>query len=176
MLYIQLFIITTFYRENKYVAIKALSGYQTNLIRKGVVWELEALQKLSASSPTSPHCLRLFSHFNVIGKGSAGEHTCFVTQLLGGDVKSLQDAHKLALPLPLAKRILLHMLRGIAHTHRNGVVHTDLKQNNIFFDTGMTTEEIDNYLFRILLGVTLRKHLLMVSCKLRYRNHFRSLQ
>ena len=45
------------------------------------------------------------------------------------------------LPLPLAKRILLHTLRGIAHMHSLQIVHTDLKHDNIMFDTGSLTQD-----------------------------------
>ncbi len=83
-----------------------------------------------------------------------GMHQCFVTEVFGGDVRSLQEhllglsqkstvgaakegegeVSKLeALPLPLVKRILLHTLRGLAHLHERGIVHTDLKPDNIMF-------------------------------------------
>ncbi|KAF8067837.1 kinase-like domain-containing protein, partial [Lyophyllum atratum] len=56
---------------------------------------------------------------------------------LGGDVKSLQvKVARKGLPLPLAKRILLHTLRGLAHMHHCNIVHTDLKHDNIMFDAG----------------------------------------
>lgn len=130
-------------RDNKFVAIKALTGYQTGLIFDGIVRELETLETVSSSS--SPHCLKLDSHFIIPGKGSAGIHLYLVTQLLGGDVRCLyRSKGREAFPLPLAKRMLLHMLRGIAHAHKCGVVHTDLKHDNIFFDNALSVEEIEN--------------------------------
>ncbi|KAF8808766.1 kinase-like protein [Phlegmacium glaucopus] len=62
---------------------------------------------------------------------------------MGGDVKSLQVkvAGKKGLPLPLAKRILLHTLQGLAHMHHCQIVHTDLKHDNIMFDTGSITQD-----------------------------------
>ncbi|KDR71809.1 hypothetical protein GALMADRAFT_143593 [Galerina marginata CBS 339.88] len=142
-------------KENKFVAVKGLTGYTTGLIPKGLVWEPEALNLLSTSSNTSPHCLKLLSSFTVPGKGSAGEHLCLITQLLGGDVKSLHECQNgNVFPFQLAKRILLHVLRGIAHAHRCGVVHTDLKHDNIFFDTGISTTEIE----KLLASEPARRH------------------
>ncbi|KAF8531902.1 kinase-like protein [Gautieria morchelliformis] len=121
--------------ENSFVAVKVL---------KGRIWEQEALKLVS--SPPSSHCLQLLSHFTIPGKGSAGEHLCFVTPVLGGDVKSLFERHGQVFPFKLAKRILLQMLRGIAHAHRSGVVHTDLKLDNIFFNNHMSTVDVEGLL------------------------------
>ncbi|KAK0196034.1 kinase-like protein [Armillaria mellea] len=124
--------------------LKILSGHYTNLVERGRVWELGALEKVS-TPPSSPYCLQLKSHFTFPGKGSAGQHLCLVTKVLGRDVKSLFANHGI-LPFHLAKRIILHLLRGIAHAHSRGFVHTDLKHDNIFFDTTMSTEDIDKLL------------------------------
>jgi serine/threonine protein kinase len=71
-------------------------------------------------------------------------HICLVTDVMGGDVRSLlRDIlakHK-AMPFPLAKRILWHTLRGIAYMHRCGVIHTDLRSDNIVFDASTTTDD-----------------------------------
>ncbi|KAG8846706.1 hypothetical protein FRB91_000543, partial [Serendipita sp. 411] len=100
--------------DKKYVAVKALTGYMTDLSNRKVTWEANALKKLSAS-PISPHCVQLLDQFIVPGSGSAGEHLCFVMPLYGGDVMSMFKANeKKPFPLPLVKRILLHILRGIA--------------------------------------------------------------
>lgn len=113
-------------------------------MRKGLCWEINALKRISGPSGSSSHCLSILDTFTQPGKGSTGEHACIVTEVLGGDVGSIQRRHKQKLPLPLVKRILLHTLRGIAHAHKNGVVHTDIKIENIFFDTPMTKGDIEN--------------------------------
>jgi serine/threonine protein kinase len=98
------------------------------------------------SSLPNPHCLQLLSDFIIPGKGSAGKHLCFVTQVLGGDAIKLDETCGPIFPLPLAKRILLHTLHGIAHAHSCGIVHTDLHLSNIFFDAGMSTADLDKFL------------------------------
>lgn len=47
------------------------------------------------------------------------------------------------LTLPVAKHISLHILRGIAHAHRCGVIHTDIKPDNIFMTSDLSTPQID---------------------------------
>ncbi|EDR12577.1 uncharacterized protein LACBIDRAFT_311104 [Laccaria bicolor S238N-H82] len=69
---------------------------------------------------------------------------------MGGDVKALvkpAGSTSKHLPLPLAKRILLHVLHGLAHIHHCGVVHADLKHDNIMFDIGpMTRDDIETFI------------------------------
>ncbi|KAG5725224.1 Dual specificity protein kinase lkh1 [Termitomyces sp. T112] len=43
-------------------------------------------------------------------------------------------------------RIILHILRGLAHTHKHGYIHSDLKLDNIFFSTNMSTQDITSLL------------------------------
>jgi serine/threonine protein kinase len=122
--------------------VKALTGHMTDMGERGVVCEAEALRLLS-QVPASPHCTQLLDEFTISGKGSAGSHRCFVMPVYGGDVKAFVEAHTTALSLPLVKRIVLHLLRGIAHTHERGIVHTDIKHDNIFFSTTMTADDIE---------------------------------
>ncbi|KAJ7036690.1 kinase-like protein [Mycena alexandri] len=126
---------------NGFVAIKALTGHMTGMNEKGVYWEAEALRLLSFRSqdpsfkPSSPHCVRLLDEFILPGRGSAGSHMCFVMPVYGTPFE-----------LPTAKRISLHLLRGIAFAHERGIVHTDLKHDNIFFTTELETTDIERWL------------------------------
>ncbi|KIM80030.1 hypothetical protein PILCRDRAFT_542341 [Piloderma croceum F 1598] len=129
-------------KEKRYVAIKALKGYSTNLEVRQITWELAALERVTSMPPpvgfTSTHCPQLLDRFRHPGRVQDGDHLCLVTDILGGDVKRLQFRRRF--PLPLAKHILLHTLRGVAQMHDCGIAHTDLKHDNIMFNVGSLTQ------------------------------------
>ncbi|KAF9495900.1 kinase-like protein [Pleurotus eryngii] len=129
---------------DKFVAIKVLTGYTTKMYERGVTWEADALRLLSCT-PQSKHCVELLDEFTIKGRGSAGSHLCFAMPFYGGDTKALLKSRNSPFPLPLAKRIILHLLRGIAFSHERGIVHTDIKLDNILFTTSATTEDIERW-------------------------------
>ncbi|KAK0464509.1 kinase-like protein [Desarmillaria tabescens] len=115
--------------DKSYVAVKILTSHHTKLCPNKVAFgNFEVFERVSRP-PSTPHCLGLMSHFTVPGK-LEGQHLCLVTK----------D------PRWRPKRILLHLLRGIAHIHSRGIVHTDLKHDNIFFDTPLSTDDFDKLL------------------------------
>lgn len=141
-------------RENTYVAIKILKGHSTDMLLKGIILEREALHLLQEPSPNAAHCIQLRSEFDFPGRKGNGTHLCFVTDVYGGDVDSLRTKYGLYnpdsggkyFPLSLAKRILLHILRGIAHSHACGVIHTDIKLDNILFTSNLSREDLQKWL------------------------------
>ncbi|KAJ7777040.1 kinase-like protein [Mycena metata] len=135
---------------NGFVAIKALTGHITQMNEKGLCCEaqfriLSGRSKDPALWPQR-HCVRLLDEFVLPGRGSAGSHVCFVMPVYGGDVKALVASRKTHLELPTAKRIGLHLLRGITFAHDHRLVHTDLKHDNIFFTTELQTADIERWL------------------------------
>ncbi|KAJ7256142.1 kinase-like domain-containing protein [Mycena haematopus] len=130
---------------NGFVAIKALTGHMTKMNEKAISWEAEALRYLSYH-PQSPHCVQLLDEFTMAGRGSAGSHICFVLPVYGGDVKALSKSRKTPFDLPTVKRITLHFLRGIAHMHNRGVIHTDIKPDNILFTTDLATTDLERWM------------------------------
>ncbi|GJE96970.1 kinase-like protein [Phanerochaete sordida] len=133
--------------EPRYVALKFLTGFATAMNDHNRYWEADALDALAnTQSPFAEHVLELRHTIRVQGKEeSDGEHICLVTDLMGGSVEALRHLPSSRLTLPadsepprplpvlLAKRILLHTLRGIAHTHRSGFIHADIRPSNVLF-------------------------------------------
>lgn len=89
--------------------------------------ELEVFQRLSSANPPDSRCPRLLAHFLHPGIDEDGEHLCLVTELFWS---SFEDSQALLrnsrTPAPIAKRILTHVLRGLARLHALGIVHTGL--------------------------------------------------
>jgi len=133
------------HREDSHIPIKILNGYNMDLAQHSCIWELEALKQLS-SPMLSVHCLKLISNFTIPDKGSVGEHLHLVTQHLGRDINSLHEKHCTVFSLPLAKWSLLHVLCGIVHVHSCGMMHTNLKHDNLFFDACMSAEILNKIL------------------------------
>lgn len=127
------------------MAIKILTGFATRLAHEGLTPELDVLRKLSSSphgaEPKEGHCLSLHSNFFHPGRSDTGPHLCLVTDVFGGDVEHLKRTYaRNGFPVSLAKRILLHTLKGLVTMHHQGIVHTDLKHDNILFDRGHDSE------------------------------------
>ena len=114
-------------------------------VQAGDMYEPDALQALADPTP-SPHCPRLLDRFTTPCHGSPDEHICLVMPLYGGDVKALRKAEDAPFALPLTKRILLHLVRALAHAHSRNIIHTDIKKDNIFFTTSLSSADIERLL------------------------------
>ena len=147
--------------DNKFVAVKAVTSHYTDMYERVSLWEAEAL-RLASQPPSSPHCAQLLDELTNPGKCSAGSHMCFVMPVCGSYIEAVVHAQSTALPFSLAKRIILHLIHGIAYVHERGIVHTDLKHDNIFFSTTMSTEDIGAWGRRNPRGDTPRRPLMTV--------------
>ena len=132
--------------DQKYYAMKALTGWCT---ARQTHWELDAYQALASLGPV-PHMLHLKHHWIEPGRGSAGDHLCLVTQLLGGDLAHLtaQDTReeRWCFALNESKHLLRHVLLSISVLHSRGIMHGDIKVGNIFYDLHLTEDEISDWL------------------------------
>ena len=96
--------------------------------REAFLREINLMRKLRHD-----HIVALLDH------GAAGTAFYFVMELCeGGSVGDLMARNGGKLPLPQASPIMVQALDGLAHAHRNGFVHRDLKPQNILL--GRSTE------------------------------------
>ncbi|KAF5388717.1 hypothetical protein D9757_004783 [Collybiopsis confluens] len=92
------------HKDEKHVAIKILTGFATRLYLEGLFPELGHSSKVSATP-----------------SGAEPKEDVF-----GGDVEYVY-----ALPAITFKSCQTHSLKGLNLVHREGVVHADLKHDNI---------------------------------------------
>jgi serine/threonine-protein kinase SRPK3 len=112
-----------------HVAIKILTGYATQLNREHKLRELEVLQRLSSVTPEKPddHCASILTQFVHPGIDNDEEHLCLVMELFTSNVEDVQGTlQDESIPIPTVKRILRHVLLGIARLHRCGFAHTGM--------------------------------------------------
>ncbi len=97
-------------------------------------------QKIGSDS-SSPHVITLLDSFH--HRGPNGTHLCLVLEAMGASVAAMieelpQNKPKRfgqvsRYPKWIAKRVLTHMLRGIAFLHSRGVTHGDIQPGNLLF-------------------------------------------
>jgi serine/threonine protein kinase len=102
---------------------------------------LAHLSKLAPKDPKAQHVAVLLDTFQ--HQGPNGVHLCLVFEPMGTTAASLVEelpenkpkkyGKPQRYPKWMAKKILLHALRGIAFLHQNGVVHGDVQPGNLLF-------------------------------------------
>lgn len=127
--------------------------------------ELNALQIVS-KPPMHPNCIHLLNFFTYQKPTEGSEmsasrrslatsakrenpsetenntnHLCFVIPLMGGSVRTILRQH-ITLPPRVARFIGLQVLKGMVHAHSRGLVHTDIKADNVLFSKHLSDMEI----------------------------------
>ncbi|KAL8933703.1 MAG: hypothetical protein Q9211_005636 [Gyalolechia sp. 1 TL-2023] len=105
------------------------------------------------SDSTSAHVITLLDHFYC--QGPNGTHLCLVLEPMGASVEAMLDelpqnrpnmpkrfGQVSRYPKWMAKRVLTHMLRGIAFLHSKGVMHGDIQPGNLLF-SAPTLDSVD---------------------------------
>jgi len=90
--------------------------------------EVMLLERLHEKS--SQHVVKMLDHFWHTGPN--GRHKCMTFEVMGENLLALVRHHKYqGLPIDLCRRLARHTLKGLEHIHACGVVHTDVKLENV---------------------------------------------
>ncbi|KAL8903828.1 MAG: hypothetical protein Q9171_007266 [Xanthocarpia ochracea] len=116
------------------------------------------LSQQIGSDSTSAHVITLLDHFYC--QGPNGTHLCLVLEAMGASVAAMTEGlpqnkvarlrfgHVSRYPKWMAKRVLTHMLHGIAFLHSRGVTHGDIQPGNLLFSASsldlVSVEELED--------------------------------
>ncbi|KAJ7076498.1 kinase-like protein [Mycena belliarum] len=134
-------------RTQKEAAMKVMVASLTD--NKRGPDELGILTTLRDGNPQSAgkhHVCQMLDSF--VHDGPNGRHICLVLELLGMSVLDLYRSFSGSLPLILVQRVAKHLLRGLQYVHECGVIHTDIKGDNILmtgagFAEGQSSVDLD---------------------------------
>lgn len=92
--------------------------------------EVHLLGRLAGAGVAADHVLWMYGHFWY--DGPLGRHMCIISEVLGEDLLALIQffEHK-GLPMALVQRLTRHTLLCLEYIHSQGVLHTDVKPENV---------------------------------------------
>lgn len=126
-------------KKNRPVAIKALRHFDRDHLEDRVLNEAEAAVRLS-----HPNIVRV----QEVGRTKEGPY--LVMELLRGEslAARLRTGNG-TLPLKQALRVGTEVARALAHAHKHGVIHRDLRPSNVFLCENGSAKVLDFGLTRI---------------------------
>jgi serine/threonine-protein kinase len=110
---------------DRLVALKVMDTKLSEGGRKRFLQEVDFTSKLS-----HPHIVPIFA------AGQVGESLYYVMPFIGGDTLADRINNHGALPVDDAVRITLEVSRALQYAHGMGVIHRDVKPDNIHFQDG----------------------------------------
>jgi serine/threonine-protein kinase SRPK3 len=109
--------------KKAYKAMKILTAKATEMIRCGMLNELDVLQTIMTSHPYSAVLPRLRDHF--FTTGPHGEHLCLVLDLLSTDVGAFRlSSPTKTLALHIVQKVAGDMVEALKELHSINIIHT----------------------------------------------------
>lgn len=92
--------------------------------------EVGLLDRLQDGNVCSPHAVQMRGHF--WHSGPNGRHKCMVFEVMGENLLALVKYYDYqGLPVTMVRRLARHTLLGLEYIHSRGVIHTDVKLENV---------------------------------------------
>ncbi|OPB41808.1 hypothetical protein A0O28_0103680 [Trichoderma guizhouense] len=119
--------------SNVYLALKVLRadcyGHGTDTFEREI---LRCLRDGSREHPGYPYVCHLIDDFK--HQGPNGTHLCFIFELMGETLRSFGTWFPLdgRIPYEIIHRFTIQLVLALWYAHDHGVIHTDIKPNNIF--------------------------------------------
>jgi serine/threonine-protein kinase SRPK3 len=121
--------------ENKYFAMKMYyPKYSTD-----AEYEIKYLKQLG----NTEHVVRMFDYFQATTNEQTS--TCLIVDLMGKSLMTLYDIYDRGVPFDMFKQVTYHALQSLDEIHRHGIIHTDIKLENLMLQqlTGEVKEVIE---------------------------------
>lgn len=96
--------------------------------REAAIDEIGILKKIDGHQGV----ISLVDNFEV--RGVNGAHICLAFPLLGPNLLAVIDRLDDGFPIPVAKRCSREIFEALAFIHSKGIIHTDLKPENLLFE------------------------------------------
>ncbi|KAI0073218.1 kinase-like protein [Panus rudis PR-1116 ss-1] len=126
--------------EEELVMKVLVSSLTDNKLGPDEAGVMTILRNGNPKSPGKNHVCQLLDSF--IHSGPTGRHLCLILEPLGLSIHDIYRSFSLSLPLILVQRIANHVLQGLQYIHECGVIHTDIKADNIMMTgTGFPAEQ-----------------------------------
>ena len=144
-------------KTHKHVAIKVMRSLKKYNV--AAMNEMDIIWKLQNNEEWDRRTVNLIDWF--VNKG----HICLVLPLLGPTLCDVvRQNTKKAFPVDMVRRYMKQIFEGLAYMHGNGIVHTDVKLENLVFDD-VPYRSRKEYRSVVALFVLMMKYIRNVSIK-----------